>query len=44
MRAILTWVAVIAFSLLGAVSLWEGNLRVGVATCCLGLANGLLLL
>jgi hypothetical protein len=44
MRMIFTYTAVIAFGLIGVVSLWEGNLRIGVATLALALANGLLLI
>jgi hypothetical protein len=44
MRVILTYIAVLAFALIGVVGLFEGNLKIGVATLCLALANGLLLL
>jgi hypothetical protein len=44
MRLVLTYIAVIAFALIGVVSLVEGNFKIGVATVCLALANGLLLL
>jgi hypothetical protein len=43
MRIALTYIAVIAFALIGVVSFAEGNVRVGVATVCLAMANGLLL-
>jgi hypothetical protein len=44
MRITLTYIAVIAFALIGIVGLVEGNYKIGVATMCLALANGLLLL
>jgi hypothetical protein len=44
MRVTLTYVAVIAFALIGVVALAENNVRVGIATLALALANGLLLL
>jgi hypothetical protein len=44
MRLAFTYIAVGAFGAIGAVTLWEGNYRVGVATVCLAVANGLLLI
>ncbi len=44
MRMLATYVAVISFALIGVIALTEGNMRVGVATVCLAVANGLLLL
>jgi hypothetical protein len=40
----LTYIAVVSFALIGVVGLAEGNLKIGVATLCLALANALLLL
>jgi hypothetical protein len=44
MRIVLIYIAVVAFALIGVVGLVEGNLKIGVATLCLALANALLLL
>lgn len=44
MRVILTYIAVIAFALVGVVGLAENNIKVGVATIMLAGANALLLL
>lgn len=44
MRIVLTYVAVVAFALIGVTALAENNLRIGVATLMLAGANGLLLL
>jgi hypothetical protein len=44
MRATLTWIAVIAFALIGVVGFTEGNPRIAAATICLAVANALLLL
>ncbi len=44
MRIALTYIAVVAFALVGVVALAENNLKVGVATIMLAGANALLLL
>lgn len=44
MRIVLTYIAVVAFALIGVVAFTEGNAKVGIATLALALANGLLLL
>lgn len=44
MRIVLTYIAVVAFALVGIVALAENNLKVGVATIMLAGANALLLL
>lgn len=44
MRVVLTYIAVVSFALIGVVALAENNIKVGVATICLGVANALLLL
>lgn len=44
MRVILTYIAVVAFALIGVVALTEHNWKVGVATIMLAGANALLLL
>ena len=44
MRLAFTYIAVVAFALVGVVALAENNLKVGVATIMLAGANALLLL
>lgn len=44
MRTALTYIAVVAFALIGVVALAENNPRVGIATIMLAIANALLLL
>jgi hypothetical protein len=44
MRVGLTYIAVIAFALIGVVALAENNVKVGIATIMLAGANALLLL
>lgn len=44
MRVVCVYVAVAAFVGLGALDIAVGNMRPGVASICLAVANGLLLL
>jgi hypothetical protein len=44
MRLAFTYIAVVAFALVGVVALAENNIKVGVATIMLAGANALLLL
>lgn len=44
MRTILTYIAVVSFAMIGIVALSENNIKVGIATIMLALANALLLL
>jgi hypothetical protein len=44
MRLVFTYLAVSAFAAIGVVTLIEGNYRIGAATICLAVANGLLLI
>lgn len=44
MKLLFIYISVGGFAAVGIVALYEGNMRVGVATICLAVANGLLLL
>lgn len=44
MRLLFTYIAVVAFALIGVVAFGEGNPRIGLATILLAGANALLLL